>query len=94
MRRVLRQDDRAAPGWPRGFVVAQPPNALLAGALLAGLAGIVLDGNAADVARALHYVLLGAWSWDEAAHGVNWFRRLLGALLLVFAVARVAQAFG
>ena len=36
-------------------------------------------------------VALGVWAWQEAAHGVNWFRRLLGVAGLAFVVARLAD---
>jgi hypothetical protein len=32
------------------------------------------------------------WAYEELAHGVNWFRRLLGATYAVIMVVRVAHA--
>lgn len=75
-----------------GLVVAQAPNppliAALAGALVSRLAD---DGSGLDAAAsALFYVGLTVWAWEELAHGVNWFRRLLGAGGLAFALVSLA----
>jgi hypothetical protein len=32
------------------------------------------------------------WAYEELAHGVNWFRHLLGAAYAVIMVVRVARA--
>ncbi len=79
-----------------GYVVAQAPNPPLIVALVAAVAGFLLeDGSTADgVARAIFYVGLTVWAYEEAAHGVNGFRRALGVAGLVFVVVRVAQGFG
>jgi hypothetical protein len=77
-------------GWPRRFAVVQLPNPPLllafAGLGLAALTG----GSAHDAGRAVFIVFLGAWAWEETVHGVNWFRRLLGAAALVWLVVRLA----
>jgi len=77
-------------GWPRRFPLAQFPNP----PLLLALAGLGLaaaaDGNAHDVGRAVFTIAFGVWAWEEAFHGVNWFRHLLGAAALVWIVARLA----
>ena len=72
----------------RGLTVAQSPNPPLAVALLALVAGWLTDGSPHDVARATFYVALTVWAWEEAANGINWFRRLLGAAALVYIVRR------
>jgi hypothetical protein len=81
---------RAQVGWPRRFPVAQFPNPplLLAGAGW-GLAA-VSGGTAHDVGRAVFIVGLGVWAWEEAVDGVNWFRRVLGAAVLVWTIASLA----
>jgi hypothetical protein len=81
---------RGQEGWPRHFVLAQFPNlpllvALAGWALAAGTAGGVHD-----VGRAIFTIALGAWAWEEAADGVNWFRRLLGAAALAWLVVSLA----
>jgi hypothetical protein len=79
-----------------GYVVAQAPNAPLIVALVAGVAGFFLDdgSTADDVARSILYVGLTVWAYEEAANGVNGFRRALGIAGLLFVVVRVAQGFG
>lgn len=79
-------------GWPRDFPVVQFPNAPLAVALVASVAGHFLDGKAHGVARALFFLGLGVWAYVELTQGVNWFRRVLGAVGLVYAVLRLGAA--
>jgi len=51
------------------------------------------DGNAIDdLARAISYVALTVWAYEEAATGVNGFRKALGMGALVLIVVAVAQA--
>jgi hypothetical protein len=81
---------RGRRGWPRRFPVAQFPNPPLllafAGWGLAAIAG----GTAHDIGRAVFTVCLGVWAWQEAASGINWFRRLLGVGAFVWIIARLA----
>jgi hypothetical protein len=81
----------ASHGWPPGFPVAQFPNAPLLVALAAALVSRVVRGRADDVAGAVFYVALGVWAWQEAADGVNWFRRLLGVAGLAYVVLRLTD---
>jgi hypothetical protein len=51
------------------------------------------DGSAIDdLARAISYVALTVWAYEEAATGVNGFRKALGMGALVLIVVAVAQA--
>lgn len=50
--------------------------------------GTVID----DLARAISYVALTVWAYEEAANGVNGFRRALGIGALVLIVVAVARA--
>ena len=72
----------------------QPPNLPLWIALGALLVAAVTDGTLHAYARAVFYVALTAWAWEEVTSGVNWARRLLGAAGLVFVVLRVGAALG
>ena len=47
-----------------------------------------------DYARAGFYVGLSAWAWGELAEGVNWARRVVGAVGLGFVVIKVGGALG
>jgi hypothetical protein len=83
---------RGQQGWPRRFVLVQFPNppliVALAGALVAALAG----GRTADYARAVGHIGLAVFAYLELTDGVNWFRRLLGAAVLVSLVMTLAGA--
>jgi hypothetical protein len=50
--------------------------------------GSVID----DLARAISYVALTVWAYEEGANGVNGFRKALGIGALVLIVIAVAQA--
>ena len=80
----------------RGYVVGQFPNAPLWIALAALLAArLANDGSMLDdLARAIFYVALAVWAYEEAAHGVNGFRKALGAVALGLVVVAVARAVG
>jgi len=81
-------------GWPAGFPLVQFPNA----PLLVALGGLVLaaltNGSVHAYSRAVFYVGLAAWAWEELSGGVNWVRRTLGAAGLLFVVIKVAEALG
>lgn len=77
----------------RGYTVGQSPNRPLwiaLGALL--LARLTSGGTVHDLARAISYVALTVWAYEEAAHGVNGFRKGLGVVALGLIVVAVAQA--
>jgi hypothetical protein len=74
----------------RGVTVAQFPNPPLIVALLAAVVSWVAgDGFVYEVARAVFYVALTVWAWEEAARGVNAFRRFLGVGGLIYVVVRL-----
>jgi hypothetical protein len=81
---------RGQVGWPRRFPIAQFPNAPLLVAIAGWGVAAVADGKAHDAGRAVFYLGLAVWAWEEATDGVNWVRRLLGAGALVWLVVRVA----
>lgn len=79
----------------RGYTVGQFPNPPLWVALAALLVALLTDdGTVNDVARAVSYVALTVWAYEEAARGVNGFRRALGAVALLLIVLAVARAIG
>ena len=79
-------------GWPPSYPLAQFPNAPLLLALAASAASRVLEGDAADYARAVFYIGLTACAWLELADGTNTFRRVLGGVALVFIALRLGAA--
>ena len=83
---------RGQHGWPAAFPVAQLPNAPLLVALVASVSSSMTDGDVHAYARAAFHVGLSAWAWGELSSGLNWFRRVLGALGLAFVVRSLAAA--
>jgi hypothetical protein len=61
-------------------------------ALAASVTGRLTDGVGQACASSVFYVALSIWAYEELARGVNWFRRLLGAAVLVYIVVRLATA--
>jgi hypothetical protein len=80
----------------RGYTVGQSPNPPLWIAFAAFVVARLTDAGATvnDVARAVLYVALTVWAYEEAANGVNGFRRGLGAVALALIVIAVARAVG
>jgi hypothetical protein len=80
----------------RGYTVGQFPNPPLGLALAALVFARLSDDGGAihDAARALAYVGLTIWAYEEAASGVNAFRRGLGAVALVLIAVALARALG
>lgn len=79
----------------RGYTVGQSPNRPLWVAFAALLVSLLADhGTVNDAARAVLYVALTIWAYEEAARGVNLFRRALGVAALVLIVVALARAIG
>ena len=78
---------RGQVGWPRRFPIAQFPNPPLLLALAGWGVGAVTGGTAHDVGRVVFTLALAVWAVEEAVGGINWFRRLLGVVVLVWIVA-------
>ena len=79
----------------RGVTVAQFPNPPLIVALVAVVVSrIAGDGSVYEVARAVFYVALTVWAWEEAVRGVNLFRRILGVGALIYVLVGLATVIG
>lgn len=75
----------------RGVTVAQFPNPPLIVAFLAAvLSWVAGDGSIYEIARAVFYVALTVWAWEEVVRGVNLFRRALGVGGLIYVVVGLA----
>ena len=72
----------------------QFPNAPLLVAFGGWLVAALTDGSVHAYARAVFYVGLAVWAWEELTSGVNWARRALGAAGLVYVVIKVGAALG
>lgn len=81
-------------GWPRRFPVVQFPNNALIVAFLAGQVGAMVAGAGRFDARAVSYLAMTIWAYEEFAHGVNWFRHVLGLAYIVSTGAHLAAALG
>jgi hypothetical protein len=78
--------------WPRRFPIVQFPNAPLILAFLSGqAAGFTTHAAHAD-ARAISYLAMIIWAYEELFHGVNWFRRLLGLAYVISTFVHLALA--
>lgn len=77
--------------WPSRFAIVQFPNAPLLTALVASIVGHATHGSAYRLALAIFYLALGVWAYEEALHGDNWFRRLLGLAIGAYLVVRLAH---
>ena len=85
---------RGQRGWPADNPVAQFPNAPLLVAIAAWIVRQFTDGTANDWASAVFYVALACFAFWELIDGVNRFRRIGGAMLLVLIAYWLAQALG
>jgi hypothetical protein len=79
-------------GWPRRFPIAQFPNNALIAAFVAGRIAGMLHGDGHFDAQAVSYLAMTIWAYEELAHGVNWFRHLLGLAYIISTVAHLAVA--
>lgn len=80
--------------WPRAFPIVQFPNDALIVAFVAGQAVGMLHGAGRFDAQAVSYLAMTIWAYEELAHGVNWFRHLLGLVYLISTGAHLAHALG
>lgn len=78
--------------WPSGFPIVQFPNPPLAVALLASIAARFTEDTAHRSVRAVFYLALGVWAYEEARHGDNWFRRVLGTGFSIYLIASLTAA--
>ena len=76
---------------PRRFPIFQFPNPPLIVAMLAGALGRTARGPLSRKATLLSRLALLLWSAEEVATGVNWFRRVLGTMGGVYALAMLKR---
>jgi hypothetical protein len=79
-------------GLPPRYPIVQFPNLPLIVAFFAGFAATRLHGEPHFYARAISYLGMTIWAYEELTLGVNSFRRLLGLTYAVIMVMRVAHA--
>ena len=77
----------------RGRVVLwQTPNAFLIAWAALTTVSLLFGGRAADVLAIAGEGALIVWSFLEIFKGVNYFRRTLGLLVLIFAIASLIKS--
>ena len=81
-------------GWPRRFPLVQFPNDALIVAFVAGQLAAMLHGAGHADAHAVSYLAMTIWAYEELAHGVNWFRNVLGLAYVVSTGVHLAAALG
>jgi hypothetical protein len=70
----------------------QFPNEPLIVALIAGLVAKDLHGLSHSYAMAIERLGIAVWAYEELTDGVNWFRRLLGLVVLIVTVMSLVKA--
>ena len=80
--------------FPRRFPLVQFPNDPLILAFLAGQLAGRLHGSGHDYASAVSYLAMVVWAYEELAHGVNWFRHLLGLVYVLSTAVHLGRALG
>jgi hypothetical protein len=78
--------------FPQRFPIVQFPNLPLIVAFVASEAEHVLSGAEHPYARAVSYLAMTIWAYEELVDGVNWFRHLLGLAYMLIMIVRVAHA--
>jgi hypothetical protein len=81
-------------GWPHRFPVVQFPNNALIVAFVAGQVAAMVHGPGRFDAQAVSYLAMTIWAYEELAHGVNWFRHVLGLAYIVSTGVHLAVALG
>jgi hypothetical protein len=80
--------------WPQRFPLAQFPNNALILAFAAGQIAAMVHGAGHAEARAVSYLAMAIWAYEELVDGVNWFRHLLGLVYIVSTGVHLARALG
>jgi hypothetical protein len=78
--------------FPRRFPLIQFPNDPLIIAFIAGQLAAMLHGVGSDDARAVSYLAMTVWAYEELVYGVNWFRHLLGLVYVISTATHLAHA--
>ncbi|MFM8526551.1 MAG: hypothetical protein ACKOBH_00300 [bacterium] len=92
--RLIEAWRRGQRGWPADNPVAQFPNAPLLVAIAAWIVRQLTTGSTNDWASAVFYVALACFAFWELVDGVNRFRRVGGAVILLLTVYLAAKALG
>lgn len=73
------------------IVIWQMPNAFLIGWVVFTFISLLINGRTADVFQWLGIISLLIWALLEIFKGVNYFRRFLGLVVMVFVVLSIVH---
>ena len=73
------------------MVIFQAPNKYVWTLVAAWLISYFTKGIIHDVAGSIFIVAGIIWAYEEIAHGVNWFRKLLGWVVLFLFIFSIIQ---
>ena len=73
-------------------VIWQMPNYWLIGWAVATFISLLFNGKTADVFSWIASAALIVWAIKEVLQGVNYFRRSLGAVILLYAIATLIKS--
>jgi hypothetical protein len=73
------------------MVIIQKPNLLLIIALIGFAISYIPERSIHLVGRTAFTMAIIAWAYEEIAHGVNLFRKILGALVLAVVAVSLFQ---
>lgn len=76
------------------IVLFQPPNAPILAWLIAMLASHITAGTLELFCKLVAFGALFTWAWLELFNGVNYFRRCIGAAILILIVVSAAMRGG
>jgi hypothetical protein len=71
----------------------QTPNKSLTVTLIAGVVGRFSTGSLYTMAEAVFVMAGTVWSYGEITAGINWFRRLLGLVVLIAIFLKLMRFF-
>jgi hypothetical protein len=75
-------------------VLAQPPNLPILVWIGATLLKVVFtDGSLHSILAVIAFGSLFTWAWQELFDGINYFRRVLGLIVLIWTIASQTQGF-
>lgn len=73
-------------------VLWQTPNKWLIGWALLTTVSLFFNGTTADVISSIASISLIVWSLLEIFRGINYYRRFLGAVVLLYALAAILKS--
>ncbi len=74
------------------IVIWQTPNAWLIGWAVLTVLSLLVNGRTADFFSAIGSLSLIVWASLEVFKGVNYFRRALGLVVLIFSIASLVKS--